>query len=222
MVKGELLVQKRPKQGEALQCIAASKSGKRCTARVHAREEGEEWPIPWCDAHMRTGDGAVKRGKHPRCGDVLVARMAIPKGYRLVYWGRRDRCPRCDKEDRCVSFYPMSKHTGERSAYNGVINPGGTDDVMQFASCPGPNELCNMRSTDTYYGQRNGELCGLEFVTTRPIAPNEQLTHWYGPGWFKVREIKRTDVGTKRYPAPRREPTKKAKTSPGTKAAAAQ
>ena len=37
MVKGELLVQKRPKQGEALQCIAASKSGKRCTARVHAR-----------------------------------------------------------------------------------------------------------------------------------------------------------------------------------------
>ena len=78
-----------------------------------------------------------------------------------------------------------------------------------------------MRSTDTYYGQRNGELCGLEFVTTRPIAQNEQLTHWYGPGWFKVREIKRTDVGTKRYPAPRREPSKKAKTSPGTKAAAA-
>jgi hypothetical protein len=51
---------------------------------------------------------------------------------------------------------------------------------------------------------RNGHLGGLEFITLEPIKKNTQLVHWYGAGWFKDRGLKRTDVGTERYPAPKR------------------
>ena len=253
--KAPIEVQRRRRAGQPLQCIASSTTGKRCCATVTPREgELDEAVIPYCDAHLESGDGAVKVAQHPRCGKILVARRPLPRGYRLVYWGNRVPCPRCDKEDRCVSYYPISVKTGERGAYNGVIDPGDTDDVMQFASCPGPNELVNMRSTDAcvvararayrplfisvsraqsarassshdretpdeeaivyrararasrgrrssdragfrarrgagrfvdvlpirprYYGARNGTLVGLEFVVTKPIAVNEQLTHW--------------------------------------------
>ena len=29
--------------------------------------------------------------------------------------------------------------------YNGVLNPGGTGDLLQYAACPGPDERQNMR-----------------------------------------------------------------------------
>lgn len=85
--------------------------------------------------------------------------------------------------------------------YNGVLNPGGTGDIVQYAACPGPNEKQNMRSTFQYFGKRNGDLGGLEFVTLMPIQKNTQLLHWYGSDWWSSRGLKRCDVGTKRYPA---------------------
>ena len=67
-----------------------------------------------------------------------------------------------------------------------------------------------MRSTFQYFGLRNGDLGGLEFVTLVPVPKNTQLLHWYGSGWWEERGIKRADVGTKRYPAPLRDaPAKK-------------
>ena len=131
-----------------------------------------------------------------------------------AYWGFRGQCQTCDVEDRAISFYPPNPITGtnfdpdfeggrtlKTCNYNGVLNPGGTGDVIQFAACPGPNERQNMRSTFQYYGLRNGEAGGLEFVTLVPIPKNTQLLHWYGPGWWSDRGIKRQDVGTRKYPA---------------------
>ena len=69
-----------------------------------------------------------------------------------------------------------------------------------------------MRSTFQYFGLRNGDIGGLEFVTLVPVPKNTQLVHWYGSDWWEVRGLKRQDVGTKRYPAPLRDaPAKKKK-----------
>ena len=143
-----------------------------------------------------------------------MARYDLPAKYRMAYWGRRGRCATSDKEDRAISFYPPNKTTGSnidprieggrtlnRENYNGVLNPEGTGDVVQYAACPGPNERQNMKSTFQYFGLRNGYIGGLEFVTLEPVPKNTQLLHWYGSDWWKNRGLKRCDVGTKRYPA---------------------
>lgn len=82
-------------------------------------------------------------------------RFDLPAKYRLAYWGVRGKCPTSDKEDRSISFYPPDKITGRNkekdgtrtnpNKYNGVMNPGGTGDLIQYAACPGPNERQNMR-----------------------------------------------------------------------------
>ncbi|KAL3817520.1 hypothetical protein ACHAXA_003693 [Cyclostephanos tholiformis] len=202
-----------------LQCWAHSRAGKRCRAKVTSRE-GEPIPIPYCDRHLKTGDGALKEVKHPFFGKALVARYDLPKSYRMAYWGVRGRCQSCDVEDRAISFYPPDPRTGsnidprveggrtlKRHNYNGVLNPGGTGDLIQYAGCPGTNEVQNMRSTFQYFGLRNGIIGGLEFVTLMPVPKNTQLLHWYGSGWWSERGIKRQDVGTKKYPAPLRQGT---------------
>jgi len=59
----------------------------------------------------------------------------------------------CSDEDRSISYYPPDKRTGRnkekdgtrRVNYNGVLNPEGTGDLIQYAACPGPNERQNMR-----------------------------------------------------------------------------
>ena len=54
-------------------CWAHSRSGKRCSRMVQSRE-GEPIPIPYCDVHMKSGDGAIKVVSHPFAGKCLVAR----------------------------------------------------------------------------------------------------------------------------------------------------
>ncbi len=215
--------QKRAKvSDQSIQCWAHSQSGKRCTAKVTSRE-GEPIPIPYCERHLNSGDGALKVVNHPFFGKALVARYDLPAKYRMAYWGKRGRCSSCDVEDRAISYYPPNPITGsnidpkipggrtlKRHNYNGVLNPGDTGDIIQYAACPGPNEKQNMRSTFQYFGLRNGDIGGLEFVTLVPVPKNTQLLHWYGSGWWEERGIKRQDVGTKRYPAPLRDaPAKK-------------
>jgi hypothetical protein len=194
-----------------IQCWAHSLNGIRCKKYALPRE-GEPCPIPYCSTHMKSGDGALKVVSHPFAGKVLVARHDLPKNYRMAFYGERGKCKTCDKEDRAISFYPPDPISGKnklkdgtlKAAYNGVLNPGGTGDILQYASCPGPCERQNIRSTFQYWGVRNGHLGGLEFITLEPIKKNTQLVHWYGAGWFKDRGLKRADVGTERYPAPKR------------------
>ena len=66
------------------------------------------------------------------------------------------------------------------------------------------HENATRRSTFQYFGLRNGTMGALEYVTIEPIAKNTQLCQWYGPGWWAARDIKRCDVGTRKYPAPKR------------------
>jgi hypothetical protein len=58
---------------DSVQCWAHSKTGTRCTSMVKSRE-GEPVPIPYCDAHLDSGDGALKVVNHPFAGKALVAR----------------------------------------------------------------------------------------------------------------------------------------------------
>lgn len=212
---------------QAIQCWAHSQTGKRCSAKVISRE-GEPIPIPYCDRHLKCGDGALKVVKHPHFGYALVARYDLPAKYRMAYWGNRGKCSTCDVEDRAISFYPPNPITGtnfdpkiqggrtlKRHNYNGVLNPGDTGDIIQYAGCPGPNEKQNMRSTFQYFGLRNGNIGGLEFITLQPVSKNTQLLHWYGSNWWKERGMKRQDIGTKRYPAPLRDSLGKIQTKRG-------
>jgi len=138
---------------EPVQCWAHSRTGIRCTKLVNSRE-GEPIPIPYCSIHMKSGDGALKVVNHPFAGKCLVARYDLPKKYRIAFYGFRGRCKPCDKEDRAISFYPPQKLTGKNKLpdgtiqsnnYNGVLNPTGTGDLIQYAACPGPRERQNMR-----------------------------------------------------------------------------
>ena len=201
---------------ESIQCWAHSQNGKRCTSKVISRE-GEPIPIPYCEKHLKSGDGALKVVAHPLFGKALITRYDLPAKYRMAYWGIRGKCQSCDVEDRAISYYPPNPTSGtnidpkvdggrtlKTNNYNGVLNPGETGDVIQYAACPGPNEKQNMRSTFQYYGLRNGYIGGLEFVTLEAVPKGTQLLHWYGSGWWSERGIKRQDVGTKWYPAPLR------------------
>eukprot|EP00555_Chaetoceros_dichaeta_P008929 CAMPEP_0198273238 /NCGR_PEP_ID=MMETSP1447-20131203/56253_1 /TAXON_ID=420782 /ORGANISM="Chaetoceros dichaeta, Strain CCMP1751" /LENGTH=200 /DNA_ID=CAMNT_0043966857 /DNA_START=390 /DNA_END=992 /DNA_ORIENTATION=- len=194
-----------------MQCWAHTKAGIRCCNIVSSRE-GEPIPVPYCGVHLKSGDGAVRVVKHLIAGYCLVARFDLPAKYRLAYWGVRGRCEPSNTEDRAISFYPPDKITGRNkekdgtriTKYNGVLNPGGTGDLIQYAACPGPNERQNMRSTGQYWGLRNGNIGGLEFITLESIPKDTQLCHWYGSGWWSARGVKRMDIGTKHHPAPRR------------------
>uniref|UniRef100_A0A7S2U733 SET domain-containing protein n=1 Tax=Attheya septentrionalis TaxID=420275 RepID=A0A7S2U733_9STRA len=200
-----------------VQCWAHTRGGVRCKAQVAPRDDGEPIPIPYCDRHLHSGDGAVKVVSHPFAGKCLVARFDLPSKYRIAFWGKRGPCRSCDNEDRSISFYPPNKVTGKNvdddgnvktNNYNGILDPSGTGDLIQYAACPGPTERQNMKSTFRYWGIRNGSIGGLEFVTLEPIPANTQLCHWYGPGWWSARGIKRRDVGTGKYPAPKRQEQK--------------
>ena len=74
---------------------------------------------------------------------------------------------------------------------------------MQFMSCPGPNEKMNMRSTNEFYGAADGGPAGARVRgddgRPKPATPCSRAQ------WFQARDIDRIDVGTKRYPATRKE-----------------
>jgi hypothetical protein len=196
-----------------VQCWAFNRSGRRCQT-ICKNREGEPIPIPYCHRHLKSGDYALKVVNHKLAGKCLVARFDLPKAYRMAYYGVRGKCPASDKEDRSISFYPPHPVTGsncfpntrtlKRHNYNGVLNPAGSGDILQYAACPGPTERQNIRSTFRYWGKRNGDLGGLEFVTLEPVPKNTMLCHWYGSGWWSARGIQRTDIGTVKYPAPKR------------------
>jgi hypothetical protein len=188
--------QAKASSSNAVLCWAHTRTGKRCRTLVRSRE-GEPIPIPYCQRHLMAGDGALKVVQHPFAGQCLVARFDLPRRYRLAFHGIRGQCATSDREDRSLSFYPPDPVTGSNyytegaakirkiNNYNGVVNPKGTGDILQF-------------------GNRNGRTGGMEFVTTEPILKNTQLCFWYGPDWWKPRNMKRHDVGTPQYPAPRR------------------
>ncbi len=56
-----------------VQCWAHSRNGRRCENKVSSRE-GEPIPVPYCNVHLKYGDGCLKVVNVPNVGKCLVAR----------------------------------------------------------------------------------------------------------------------------------------------------
>uniref|UniRef100_A0A7S2SWN3 SET domain-containing protein n=1 Tax=Chloropicon primus TaxID=1764295 RepID=A0A7S2SWN3_9CHLO len=174
---------------------------------VESSEPGSN--LPYCRRHRVEGDGAVRVIDHPTnkgIGKICVARFDLPKGYKMVYWGKRVRWRGCKGQDRAMSF---------------LQNGGGIDPYdcegqqLQYMACPGPGERSNTKCTDVCFGKTYDEkLIGREFETIEPVKKDHQLTQWYGSkDWFEARDIPRTNVGTDEYPAPQKKKRKTQKAS---------
>ena len=180
------------------QCWAHSKAGQRCT-QVPAGS------VPYCAHHLRFGDGALEKVRHPdaRIGFCLVARQALPAGYKVAFWGERTRAQTIDVDDRCLQYLSGAK----RRNPNGVIDPAGYPGSLgQFMNAPSPRELPTARRTRTYFGAHNdGGLVGQALETTVPLAKGAQLAFPYDNEWWRIRGLARLDAGCDRYPLPRRD-----------------
>eukprot|EP00434_Breviolum_minutum_P007972 symbB.v1.2.007029.t3/scaffold428.1/size206322/4 len=143
---------------------------------------------------------------HPKgFGKILVARFNLPKGYRMVYHGLR-RSTGSDHdldpdEDRTLWFYPTPG-----GDVNGYLDPTTcSGSLLQFAANGGPGEVANLRQNDRAFGYRNGAYGGMEYEAKMWIPAGTQLVHHYGSSWWKDRpELTRCNVGTDRFPAPKR------------------
>mmetsp|Transcript_69662 Transcript_69662/g.123328 ORF Transcript_69662/g.123328 Transcript_69662/m.123328 type:complete len:220 (+) Transcript_69662:62-721(+) len=204
------IVQKKPRGKPDERCIAFCLNGRCCTRKIDRPWSSRVTaaPVPYCRHHAKHGDGAVRVASHPVCGKILVARHRLPKGYRIVYHGARRTSGRDDDkvdwdEDRTLWFYPEGREEGRS---NGYIDPTShKGSVLQFAACVGPGELVNIRQSGRGYGRRDGDYAGMEYVTTMPVPAGTQLVHYYGSEWWRDRpELRRCDVGTEKYPAPKR------------------
>ncbi|CAJ1382332.1 unnamed protein product [Effrenium voratum] len=201
-----LTVQKKPHGKPDAQCIAHCTNGRRCNGRIEPQKRGQ--PMPYCRKHLRAGDGALKVYQHPKgYGKILVARFNLAKGYRMVYHGHRKTTgthhdDELDPdEDRTLWFYPDGQ-----GRVNGYIDPTGCPgSVLQFAANCGPKEVVNLRQSNRAFGARDGDYGGMEYTATMAVPAGTQLVHNYGASWWKDRpELKRCDVGTDRFPAPKR------------------
>ena len=88
----------------------------------------------------------------------------------------------------------------------GVIDPvGQKGQQTMYMSCPGPQEVSNVKSTNECFGRaRDDGLVGRVFETTMPVPKDTQLVQWYGAQWFNSRNMARSNSGTAQYPAPQR------------------
>ena len=181
-------------------CWAHTQSGARCGACV------EPGAVPYCATHLRAGDGALRRVQHPEpaLGCALVARLALPDGYRLCFWGDRARCSPADRDDRTLQFLSGR----DRMNPNGAIDPGAHGGSLgQWMNSPAPSELPTARPTGHFFGGHNSAgLVGQEFVVTRALAANHQLAFSYSSDWWRRRagRLKRLPASCARYPLPQR------------------
>jgi hypothetical protein len=186
-----------------VQCWAHSRVGWRCQRAVAPRE-GEPSPIPYCERHLQAGDGALRVVNHPvkALGKVLVARLPLPVGYQMCFWGDRTLCPYTFEDDRTLQY----KSGKQRKHPNGVIDPSRhPGSLLQFMSSPGVEELQTVRSCSgpgAYFGTHNGARVGQRCRTVMSVPAGTQLAFHYGAEWFTLRGLSRVPVGTQRYPLP--------------------
>jgi len=70
---------------------------------------------------------------------------------------------------------------------------------------PGPNERANNTCAAAMFGDTRDKGCvGRQYMLTEDVPRNAQLVQFYGHSWFESRGIERIDVGTKKFPAPKR------------------
>jgi len=177
-------------------CIATSRAdGTPCL-----RACGEAG-VPYCKAHMKSGDPSLKVAMHPFAGKILVAARDLPKGYRLALWGR------C-RSDKKIGDKKMEWAFDIGSGW--MLDPTGEKGSMvQYCPCAGPNEVAAVASSGSKRGKGN-KFGSWAFVTKEALPAGWQVTMQYGntpkesDTFFEERGIKRIDVGTTEYPALRR------------------
>lgn len=143
---------------------------------------------------------------HPNkdLGKILVARHPLPAGYQMCFWGDRTQCPWIFEDDRTLQY----KSGKLRRHPNGVIDPTShRGSLLQFMSCPGPEELQTVSSCSgpgAYFGTHGGRLVGQRCKASADVPKDTQLAFQYGAEWFKIRGLPRLPAGTPRWPLPTR------------------
>ena len=88
-----------------VRCWAHTQATREPCGRAVAPRPGEgDDCVPYCSAHLCSGDGNLRVVASAEFGRLLLARRALPRGYRVAYWGDRTRCPLVGDEDRCLLF----------------------------------------------------------------------------------------------------------------------
>ncbi|CAK9026445.1 Hypothetical protein (Fragment) [Durusdinium trenchii] len=151
-----IAAQKKPHGKPDTQCIAHCLSGLRCTRQIEMpfSAKHKTSPVPYCEKHLRWGDGAFKVHKHPKgYGKILVARYNLPKGYRMVYHGVRkttgqdaDLDP---DEAQCCNSRPMEAPAKWPTFVKAIVALGAVMETMQgWSTClPCPSLLVGSWST---------------------------------------------------------------------------
>mmetsp|Transcript_20328 Transcript_20328/g.54303 ORF Transcript_20328/g.54303 Transcript_20328/m.54303 type:complete len:223 (-) Transcript_20328:327-995(-) len=175
-------------------CIATSREGKPCCRGTSVKG------VPYCEAHMLRGDPSLRVAEHPKCGKILVAARDLPRGYRVVLWGRL-----CRRKN----MSPEALEWGFELMGTWMLDPtGNPGSLVQFCACPGPGEIAALWTDGA--GRQGKEFGSRTFVLPFGLTRNWQATMQYGDNtyasdeFFKDRGLVRMDVGTKRYPAMRR------------------
>ena len=190
---------KQPSVNKIDRCWAQKTDGTPCL-RPSCDAKGHG--IPYCQHCMDQGDAAVMVVDHDLrpdvFGKILVAAQDLPKGYKLVYWGRllRTKAVRVAALDHVIEFVPDS--------VRGMIDPTPhPSSVAQFAMMPGNDELVNLVCTEFHfgkYGKERSALAARVYKLTKDVPKGHQITHYYGADWMRSRGIVRQSVGTARYP----------------------
>jgi hypothetical protein len=132
-------------------------------------------------------------------GKTIVSSRNLKKGEIFFYWGKRVRKREIDKRSENYLLTCRKK----------IIDPTCcTESVLQFANCPGKEELpCLYITNAIVEGEREktGEkMIGAKVLLTTDVEKGQQLTYWYGKGWFEERGIERRNVGSDLFPCRRR------------------
>jgi len=184
-------------------CISTSLTGKPCLQPLPLDKKGLSDFVPYCAACRKSGDPSLLVTDHPKFGKILVARRALPKGYRMAWWG--DRTTKAKLPDAAWEW--------ALDTHQGIINarPYQKGSLLQFSACPGPHEKVTV-----WMGPRSDSNCFAKpltcmmFSTTMPLPKNHQLCMMYNEDFkstdefFAERGITRADVGTKKYPCIRK------------------
>jgi len=188
-------------------CWAVTAEGKACEERC-----GLPGKLPYCSKHLRVGDEAFVKVLHPdpSIGHILVARVSLPVGYYAVFWGH---CVPSRTSTRREKSHDYLMEFDDDRNIDPTAFPGS---VLQFAACPGPDELDNL-----VYGAISSDhsSCtglsdfvdpphvGIVMVTRRPVSPGEQLLLAYETNesktaqWFQQAGLQWRNVGCEKYPA---------------------
>jgi len=184
-------------------CIATSSKGVPCK---HPRA-GKG--LPYCARCMKTGDPSLKVCQHPKYGKILVAARKIPKGYYVAWWGKVS-----GEKQMTLKAMEWALETTCTRPKKYIDATPFKGSQLQFTACPGPSEVANIN-----FAPGKQDVCLLDvkekkscllFSTFREIPKSHQFTMMYNKdekttnAFFKDMGLTRADVGTPKYPAPRK------------------